>query len=111
MGQVSSHLLKHVVPAALLSAVVVVLTLGVAVAQAAPLVRGRGMPRGTLPAGHGGTSIGLVIAGVVLVAIAVGGAVYAIVADRRLLTPAVTASEPTSLPSDRTESEQKRKAA
>ena len=107
----SSHLLGRLVPAALLSAVVVVLTLGVSAAQAAIVIRGHGMPRGALPVGHGGTSIGLVIVGIVVLAIVIGGTVYAIVTDRRLVTAATAAVEPTQLPSVRTEPEQKRKAA
>jgi len=107
---VSSHPLKHMVPAALLSAALIVLTVGVSAAQAA-LVRGRGAPAGTLPSGHGGTSVGLVITGVVIVAVIAAGIVYAIVADRRQLTPAGAAAEPARLADNKREAEQERKAA
>jgi hypothetical protein len=103
---VSSHPLKHMVPAALFSAVVIVLTVGVSAAQAA-LIRGRGAPAGTLPTGHGGTSVGLVITAVAIVAVIAAGIVYAIVVDRRELTPAGAAGEPTR----QREAEQERKAA
>jgi hypothetical protein len=98
-------------PAALLSAVAVVLTLGVTAAQAAIVVRGRGVSAGPVSLGHAGTSVGLVIVGVVVLAIVVAGAVYAIASDRRLVTPAAAALEPTPLPSAKTEPEQRRKAA
>jgi len=98
------------VPAVLFSAVVVVLTVGVSVAQAA-LVRGRGAPAGTLPTGHGGASVGLVITGVTIVAVIAAGIVYAIVADRRQLTPTGAAGEPTRLADNTREAEQERKAA
>ncbi len=115
----SSHLLKHAVPAALVSAAVIVLTVGVSVAQAA-LVRGRGAPAGALPAGHGGTSVGLVITGVAIAVVIAAGIVYAIVADRRKLASAESAGEPARtesageparLPGDTREAEQERKAA
>ena len=98
------------VPATLLSAALIVLTVGVSAAQAA-LVRGRGAPAGTLPSGHGGTSVGLVITGVVIVAVIAAGIVYAIVADRRQLTPAGAAAEPARLADNKREAEQERKAA
>ena len=106
----SSHPLKHMVPAALLSAVVIVLMVGVSAAQAA-LIRGRGAPAGTLPTGHGGTSVGLVITAVAIVAVIAAGIVYAIVADRRELTPAEAVAEPTRLADSKREAEQERKAA
>jgi hypothetical protein len=98
------------VPAALLSAVVIVLTVGVSAAQAA-LIRGRGAPAGALPTGHGGTSVGLAITAVAIVAVAAAGIVYAIVADRRQPTPAEAAGEPTRLADNRREAEQERRAA
>jgi hypothetical protein len=98
------------VPAALFSAVVIALTVGVSAAQAA-LVRGRGAPAGRLPTGHGGTSVGLVITAVAIVAVIAAGIVYAIVADRRQLTPAGAAGEPTRLAENKREAEQERKAA
>jgi len=107
---VSSHLLKRMVPAALLSAVVIVLTVGVSAAQAA-LIRGRGAPAGTLPTGHGGTGIGLVIAGVAILAVIIAGIVYAIVADRQPAVPVEAVTEPTRLPGGSKEDEQGRKAA
>jgi hypothetical protein len=112
VGQVSAHLLRRFAPAAVLSALVVTLTVGVSAAQAAIVVRGRGMPRGTLAVGHGGTSIGLVVVGIVLAALVVGGAIYVIVTDRRLVTAdtASAGAEPTPL-AVATEPEQKRKAA
>ena len=106
----SSHPLKHMVPAALFSAVVIALTVGVSAAQAA-LIRGRGAPAGTLPTGHGGTSVGLVITAVAIVAVIAAGIVYAIVVDRRELTPAGAAGEPTRLAENKREAEQERKAA
>jgi hypothetical protein len=98
------------VPAALFSAVVLVLTVGVSAAQAA-LIRGRGAPAGTLPTGHGGTSVGIVITTVAIVAVVAAGIIYAIVADRRELTPVEAAGEPTRLADNRREAEQERKAA
>ena len=106
----SSHPLKHMVPAALFSAVVIVLTVGVSAAQAA-LIRGRGAPAGTLPTGHGGASVWLVITAGVIVAVVAAGIVFAIVADRRQLTPAGAAGEPTRLVDNKREAEQERKAA
>jgi hypothetical protein len=112
VGQVSSHLLRRFAPAAFLSALVVTLTSGVSAAQAATVIRGgRGMTQGALAGGHGGTSVGLVVIGIVVLALVVGGAVYAIVTDRRLVTAATTKAEPTPLHSVKTEPEQKRKAA
>ena len=105
----SSHLPKLVLPAALLSAVAVVLTLGVAAAQAAIVVRGRGVSATPVSLGHSGTNVGVVVAGVVALAIVVGGIFYVVLTDRRLVTPATAAAQPTPLPS--IESEQKRKAA
>jgi hypothetical protein len=113
VGQVSSHLLRRFVPAAALSALVVTLTMGVSAAQAAVVIRGRGMPRGALAVGHGGSNIGVVIIGIAVLALVVGGAIYAIVTDRRLVTatPAVAAAEPAPLLSVTTEAEKKRRAA
>jgi hypothetical protein len=107
----SSHLVKHVVPATFVSAAVVLLTLGVSAAQAAPMVRGRGMANPTVSLGHGGTSIGIIIAGVGVLVLGLGAIAYAIVADRRPVTPAVASVEPLPLPANRTEPEQERKAA
>jgi hypothetical protein len=100
------HLLKHMVPAALLSAVVVVLTLGVSAAQAA-VIHGRGV----LPLSHGGTSVGLVIVSIAIPAIVIGGIVYIVVAYRRQPTPAVSVGEPARLLGDMIAPEQERKAA
>jgi 4-hydroxybenzoate polyprenyltransferase len=108
---VSSHLLKLTLPAALLSAAAVVLTLGVAAAQAAIVVRGRGITTTPVSLGHSGTNVGLVVGGIVALAIVVGGIAYAVLTDRRLVTPATAAVQPTPLPSAKIESEQKRKAA
>ena len=107
----SSHLLKLTLPAALLSAAAVVLTLGVAAAQAAIVVRGRGITTGPVSLGHSGTSVGVVVAGLVALAIVLGGVAYAVFTDRRLVTPATVAAHPTPLPSAKIESEQTRKAA
>jgi hypothetical protein len=106
----SSHLLKHVVPSVFVSAVVVVLTLGVAIAQAA-VPAGRGARINVPAAGHGATNVGFVIASVVILALALGGILYAVLADRRQLSPASAAGEPTRLPSDSSDAEHERKAA
>jgi hypothetical protein len=108
---VSSHLLKYVAPAALVAAVAAVLTVGVSAAQAAVVIRGRGAPGSTLSLGHGGTSVGLVSAGLVALAIVLGGVVYAIVVDRRLVTPATPVAQPTPLSDGESRTEQERKAA
>jgi hypothetical protein len=110
-----SHLLKHTMPAALLSAVAIVLTLGVSAAQAA-LVRGRGAPRGAALTSHGGTSVGVIILSSVILALVVGLVIYAVVVsrrDRRERVVAVPAGEPARLPGagDSAESERARKAA
>ena len=109
-----SHLLKHSVPAAVLSAVGVVLTLGVSAAQAA-VIRGRGAPRGAALVGHGGTSAGVAILSSVILAFVVGLVVWVVVASRRAAqqSTAVSAGEPARLPDagDTTESEQARRAA
>jgi hypothetical protein len=93
-------MLKHMVPAVFVSAVVVVLTLGVAIAQAA-VPAGRGAGIGVPAAGHGATNVGFVIASVVILALVLGGILYAVLADRQQLSPAIAADELTGLPSDR----------
>jgi hypothetical protein len=75
------------------------------------MIRGRGAMVRMPVAGHGGTSVGLVIAGVAILAVVIGGIVYASIADRRRSAPAPAAGEPTPLPGHRTEPEQKHKAA
>ena len=116
----SSPRLKHMVPAALLCAVVIVLTFGATVAQAA-LVRGRGVSQGPLPALHTGTNAGIVIVTIALLAFVTALVVSAVVggrrADRRESAVASAANrqtgEPERLPGAQTEteSEQARKAA
>ena len=69
-------------------------------------ILGRGLPGGTIPASHGGT--GVLIA--LLLAVVIGGAVYAIAADRRGHAPARSA-EPARLPAFKPAAGQKRKAA
>jgi hypothetical protein len=91
--------------------VAVLFTVGVSAAQAAIVVRGRGVAYGTPSVGHSGTNVGLVVAGVVILALVLGGIVYAIVADRRLVTPAVVATGSTPLSDRSSEAEQPRKAA
>jgi len=116
----SSPRLKHMVPAALLSAVVIVLTFGATAAQAA-LVRGRGVPHGPAPALHAGTNVGIVIVTVALLSFVAALVVSAVVTGRRedRRTSAADSGagrqtgEPTRLPAAQaeTESEQARKAA
>jgi hypothetical protein len=106
----SSHPLRHMAPALPVSAVAVVLTLGVDIAQAA-VTSGRDSGIGVPAAGTGATNVGFAVAGVVVLALVLGGLVYAVVADRRQLSPASTAAEPTRLPTDRNQEEQERKAA
>jgi hypothetical protein len=108
---VSSHLLKYVAPATLVSAVAVLLTVGVSAAQAAVVIRGRGASSSTLSLGHSGTSVGLISASLVALALVVGGVVYAIVVDRRLVTPATPVAQPTPLSGGGSQPEQERKAA
>lgn len=103
----SSHLPKLMVPAVFLSAVAVVLTVGLSAAQATIVGSGRGGSAGTLSLGHSGTSIGLVMASFVALALVAVG----IVADRRLLTPAMAVAQPTPLRVVSSEAEQRRKAA
>ncbi len=88
------------------------LTVGVSAAQAA-LIRGRGAPDGTLPTGHGGTSVWLALAAAALLVAIIGGIVYATRADRRQALPVVAVDEPTRLPGNEGESdaEHERKAA
>jgi chromate transport protein ChrA len=107
---VSSPLLKHVVPAALVSAVMLVLSSGVALAQAA-VPGGREAGVSVPTAVHTGTNVALVIAAVVILAVVVGGVVYAIVAAGRQLDSASAAVGPTQLSADRSEAEHQRKAA
>jgi hypothetical protein len=110
----TSHLLKQVVPAALLSAGVVVLTLGQSVAHAA-VIHVHGAPRGASLAFHGGggTGVGFVILGSAILALIVAGVVYAIAADRREQAAAVSTGEPARLSgaANETDSEEERKAA
>ncbi len=82
-----------------------VITAGGGTAQATRILA-RGVPGGTLPASHGGT--GILIA--LLLAVVIGGAVYAIVADRRGHAPARSA-KPARLPDFKPATDQKRKAA
>jgi uncharacterized membrane protein len=98
-------------PATLVVAVAVLLTVGVSAAQAAVVIRGRGASSSTLPLGHSGTSVGLIIVSLVALALVVGGVIYAIVADRHLVTPAMAGAQPTPLSDGRSETEQQRKAA
>lgn len=90
--------------------VVVVLTLGVSIAQAA-VTSGRGAGISVPAAGHSATNVGFVIASVVILAVVLGGILYAVLADRRQLSPAVAVGEPARLPSDRNQEKQERKAA
>jgi hypothetical protein len=109
----TSHLFKRVVPAALLSAGVVVLTLGQSVAHAA-VIHVHGAPRGASLAFHGGgTGVGFVILGSAILALIVAGVVYAIFADRREQAAAVSTGEPARLSgaANETDSEDERKAA
>ncbi len=106
----SSHLLKRMLPAAFLSAFVVVLTVGVSAAQAA-LIRGRGAPAGTLPSGHGGTSVWFAVTATAILVVVIGAIVYAIRADRRQVAMVVAAGEPTPLHGNDDETEQERRAA
>ncbi len=107
-----SHPLKQTMPAALLSAAVIVFTFGVAAAQATPLIRGRGAPRGSALVSHGPTSVGVIILTLVILALVVGLLIWAVVSGRRE-SAATTAEEPARLPGTQaeTESEQARKAA
>jgi hypothetical protein len=84
-----------------------------ALAYARALVtRGRGTTAHMPVAGHGATSVGLVIVGVAILAVAVGGIVYAIVADRRRGTPPARGEgEPVPLLRDRSEAGDQHKAA
>jgi chromate transport protein ChrA len=107
---VSSPLVKRVAPAALLSAVVLVLSSGVALAQAAvPGGREAGV---VVPiAVHTATNVALVIAAVAILAVVIGGVVYAVVAGGRQPDTASAAAGPTPLSADRGDEEHKRKAA
>jgi hypothetical protein len=62
---------------------------------------GRGAGIGVPAAGHSATNVGFVIASVVILALVLGGILYAVLADRQQLSPAIAADEPTRLPSDR----------
>jgi hypothetical protein len=106
---VSSYLPKYVMPAALVSAVAIALSWGVSLAQAAPM-SGRAAGVGLPAAGPGGTNVGLVVASAVILAIVLGGIVYAIVSDRRLETSSTAAAQPTPL-SDAGSEPERRKAA
>ncbi len=114
----SSPRLKHMVPAALLCAVVIVLTVGATVAQAA-LVRGRGVSQGPPAALHTGTNVGIVIVSIALLAFVAALVVSAVVGGRRAdgasrpprrRRPAAAAGAAARC-ADETESEQARKAA
>jgi hypothetical protein len=98
------------VPAVLALAGLFVLTVGVAAAQAA--VRSGRTAGFRLPAVvHGATNVWLVATGVVILAVVVGAVVAIVLADRRQLTPAMVAAEPTQLSGATVEAEQERKAA
>ncbi len=83
--------------------------LGVATTQGnttqVALFRGRGTPIGMVPASHGGTGVAIAL----LLAVVIGGAVYAMATDRRQ-TPAKSA-KPAPLPAFKPNADQKRKAA
>ena len=106
-----SHPLQHRAPAAVLSAIVIVLTFGVGVAQAA-VVHGRGAPRGPAIVSHGPTSAGVIVLTVAILALVAGLVVWAVVSGRRE-SAAATAGEPARLPGGQseTESEEARRAA
>jgi hypothetical protein len=106
---VRSHKLKLLVPAAIVSASLFVLTLGVAAAQAAAS-SGRTAGVDLPAAGRGATNVGVVAAGVVILAVVIGAIVYLVLADRRQPTPAA-AAEPATLHRDSSETGQDRKAA
>ena len=93
-GTVRSHKLKLMVPAALVLAGLFVLTLGIAAAQAAPLIRGRGAHYRALTTSHGGVTLGFALVSAAIVAIVAAVIYYAVVADRRPVTSTVVAGEP-----------------
>ncbi len=105
-----SHPLKHMVPVGFLSAVAIMLTFGVAAAQAA-LIRGRGAVRGPAIVSHGPTSVGVVVLTSVILALVVALLIWAVVSGRR--ESAAAAGEPRRLPGrqSETEEERERKAA
>jgi hypothetical protein len=107
---VNSHLLKLLAPAALLSAVVVALTVGVSLAQAAT-TSGRNAGFNVPAASHSGTNVGLAVLGFAILAVIIGGIAYAVYADRRELTSAIPAVEPSKLSGERSEADHQRKAA
>ena len=106
------NLLKYTVPAALVSAVVVALTLGVSVAQAAAVRVPDGNSAGALPTNQPITGVWLIASITAIVALSLGGLVYAVIADRhrRELAPAALVGELVRLPGQ-TKPEQERKAA
>jgi hypothetical protein len=106
----SSPLLKRVVPAALASAVMLMVWSGVALAQSV-VPGGRDAGVGVPAAVHTGTNVALAIAAVVILAVVVGGVVYAIVAGGRQVDSASAAVGPTPLSADRSDAEHERKAA
>ena len=71
------------------------------------MAHGRRVSERALRASRGGTSLGIAA----LLVLVIGGAVYALVADRRRPTPAVPASAPARLPAHKTAAGQRRKAA
>jgi hypothetical protein len=101
---------KLMIPAALVSAVVAFLTVGVSLAQAA-VTTGRSTGISLPAASHGANNVGLVVAGIAILAVVVGGVVYLVVADQREQTPVMAATEPTPLYRDSNKDDQKRRAA
>ena len=76
------------------------------------VIRGRGATVRVPSAGHGGISVGLVIAGLAILTVIIAGIVYLSIADwRRSAPPATAAGEPTSLLRDRSEAGDQHKAA
>ena len=97
-------------PVTLALFMVVAVMTWVATAQAAA-IHGRGLRVSVPAASHGGTSVGLVFAVVVVLAVVIGAAVYVINAHRRQPTPAVSDGERSLGPGDKAASDQERKAA
>jgi ABC-type multidrug transport system permease subunit len=110
-GAVRSHKLKFTVPAALVLAGLFVLTLGLAAAQAAPLIRGRYATHRALATSSGGVSVGFALVSAASVAVVAGVIYYAVAADRRPIAPTAAATEPATLRADKSKDEQERKAA
>jgi hypothetical protein len=106
------HLLKYTMPAALVSAVVAALTWGASIAQAAAVRVPDGNSTGALPTNQPVTGAWLVVSLTAIVALSIGGLVYAVIADRhrRTRAPAASVGRLERLPG-RIEPEQARKAA